>query len=86
MTKSKIRLMLYIIAMMIIMVPTAIVLPTDITFNSATRKILISTSFTCIIIGKILKVSEKEKTNKNIQKDIIVIITLLILILAKILD
>ncbi|GAA0730444.1 hypothetical protein GCM10008905_31760 [Clostridium malenominatum] len=76
---------LYIIAALLVFIPTSIVLVTEFTFSSFFSKIFLSAALTLIIVGKILTIIKKSKNDKSIPKDVGIIIGLLIVLVSKLL-
>lgn len=75
---SNINKILYGIAGLIIVVPTLIVLITDIEISSFFTKILMSISFIFVLSAKFLEILKKEKIDKSISIDIGVFLGILI--------
>ena len=75
----------YIIAFLIIFIPTAIVMISDVGFSELYSKIFISTALILVTIGRALTACSRSKGDKRLYNDISVIIALLIIILFRIL-
>jgi hypothetical protein len=76
---------LFLIAVLIILIPTCIVLATEITFSSSFSQIALCISLALFILGKILIVIKKDKGEKSILGDIGVIVGLIIVFVSTIL-
>lgn len=68
--KTKLTNILYIMAALLILIPICIVLITNITFGGVFSSILISISFILILIGKLILILNKDKTDKTRSIDI----------------
>lgn len=77
---------LYIVAILITIVPISIVMITGNAFNSYQSKIFINIALICIILGKAITLKDKKKGDKTIQRDIGVIIALLIVLIFAIVN
>ncbi|WP_182088371.1 histidine kinase [Clostridium sp. cel8] len=64
----------------------SLVFVTEFTFSSFVSKILISTSITFIILGKILTITKKNRDDISIRKDIGIIIALLIALISRLIN
>ena len=73
----------YIIALIIIIVPTAIVMVSDIGFSDLFSKIFISTALILVVIGRALTACSRSKGDNRLYNDIAVIIALLIIIVSR---
>lgn len=76
---------LYILDLLLISITTTIVLITDITLISYSNNIIIITAIILFMAGKTLNTFEIHKDNKNLSRDIGIIIGTLILLIQKIL-
>ncbi|GKU24283.1 hypothetical protein [Clostridium folliculivorans] len=79
------NLIFYLIAFLIVIIPGAIVVITDVPFSSAFTKISIGISMFLVLIGKVLSVLKKDKGDKNIAVDMSFIIGILIAFIAYVL-
>lgn len=82
---TRLSSILYIIAALLVFIPISIVLVMEITFSDIVSKILISTTLTLIILGKILTIIKKGKNDHSIPKDIGIVIGLLIVLISRLL-
>ncbi|WP_048571013.1 hypothetical protein [Clostridium cylindrosporum] len=57
----------------------------EITFSSFWSKLIISTALTLVIVGKIVTIIKKSKSDRNISKDVGIIIGLLIVLVSRLL-
>jgi uncharacterized membrane protein len=80
---NKLKLILYVSAVLIIATPTLIVFISDTTFSSTTSNTVITISIVFIVLGKIINIIEKKKENNRIAIDIGVIVGLAIVILLR---
>lgn len=70
--------LLYLVALLIILIPITIVFVTDVPFSSTFSKISVNAAFVFVIVGKILTLIKKKKTDKNISVDVGILIGILI--------
>ncbi|GFP76453.1 hypothetical protein [Clostridium fungisolvens] len=75
----------YLLALVIILIPAAIVVITDVPFSSTFSKISIGIAFVFIIIGKVLSLLKKDKGDKSIPVDIGILIGIIIAFISHVL-
>lgn len=75
----------YFVALLIFLIPAAIVIITDVPFSSSSSKTFICTALGFIIMGKLLTLLKKNKGDKSIPVDIGVIIGILIAFISRVL-
>ncbi|QAA31389.1 hypothetical protein [Clostridium manihotivorum] len=73
---------LYLLGILILVIPMLIASITENGFSSISTKIFLSTSFTLILIGKILSTIKRKKANENIAIDIGLILGILTTIIS----
>ena len=80
----KLKLFLYLSAVLLMGIPTSIVLISeDVTFSSKFSNTIISTALGLVIIGKSITLYQKRKDNKSFAPDIGVIIGLAIVLVTR---
>ncbi|WP_047985764.1 hypothetical protein [Ornithinibacillus californiensis] len=80
---NKLKLILYVSAVLLIAIPTLIVFISDASFSSTTSNTIITISIVFIVLGKVINIVEKKKENNRIAIDIGVIVGLAIVILLR---
>jgi predicted tellurium resistance membrane protein TerC len=80
---EKLKWLFYLIAFMLISIPTSIVLmDDDVTFSSTFSNTVISTAIVLVILGKLINVYKKRKENKSFVSDIGIIIGITIVLIT----
>ncbi|WP_026909111.1 hypothetical protein [Paucisalibacillus globulus] len=73
---NKWKLPLYIIAILLVIIPTIIVLITDIPFSSTFSRSVLSAAIILVILGKMITIIEKRKHTKSFAPDVGIVIGL----------
>lgn len=78
---GKLKLLLYLSAILLIVIPIAIVLMSDVPFSSTFSHTIISTAIILLILGKMITLFEKKKENKSFAPDTGIIIGLSVVLI-----
>ena len=73
---NKLIFSLYIIAILLVVIPTIIVLITDIPFSSTFSRTVLIVAIILVILGKMITIIEKRKHTKSFAPDIGIVIGL----------
>lgn len=73
----------YISALLLIVIPTMMVIVTDVPFSSVFSNSVISTSIILLIIGQSMTIDENRKQAKNVAPNIGIIIALTLVLIVR---
>lgn len=80
---GKMRIFFYLCAVLLIVIPTSIVLMTNVPFSSTFSHLVISAALILIILGKLITVIEKRNIGEKIAPELGVIMGLSIVLILK---